>query len=127
MGVFSSFIGSITTTVSSLRSIRAEHSAKQSKLLQPRSGSGKVLVGGCVGVAGWSGSGPLGVVEGRNIRATHPETTPTNLSRSKKGNPVEDVEHPKFVWQDTFGSFLLVSSVCKRMQQTVIHVCQPPV
>eukprot|EP00913_Durusdinium_trenchii_P008437 g7923.t1 len=34
MGVFSSFIGSITTTVSSLRSIRAEHSAKQSKLLQ---------------------------------------------------------------------------------------------
>ena len=34
MGVFSSFIGSISATVSSLRSARAEQAQKQSKLLQ---------------------------------------------------------------------------------------------
>ena len=35
MGVFSSFIGSISATVSSLRSARAEQALKQAKLLQP--------------------------------------------------------------------------------------------
>jgi hypothetical protein len=36
MGVFSSFIGSISATVSSLRSARSEQAQKQSKLLQCR-------------------------------------------------------------------------------------------
>ena len=43
MGVFSSFLASISATVSSLRAIRSEQALKQSKLLQMLGGIGDTV------------------------------------------------------------------------------------